>query len=65
MRVFHRSRVFPLVPLVPLVPRFRDAAQKVGPGRGYNYGYNRDYGRFILIWMLSFPNGLRGGPLEK
>jgi hypothetical protein len=25
MRVFHRSRVFPLVPLVPLVPRFRDA----------------------------------------
>ena len=28
--------------------------QKVGPGRGYN----RDYGRFILIWMLTFPNGL-------
>jgi hypothetical protein len=25
MRVFHRSRVFPLVPQVPLVPRFRDA----------------------------------------
>ena len=25
MRVFHRSRMFPLVSLVPLVPRFRDA----------------------------------------